>query len=556
MKTRLVVVILLLVVVPTALLSVMAGRALRNREAVLQQGLELAAMNAINGVAAQVNQDLARNLEHVRLALAQCIARGGEYKDLEAVAKQLKTQRPMVNDALVFMNPWGFVYPDIEKPDAGGRSRAEVVVPALRRAIVTSPGSNSFARFTIADGSYCFAPVEGKKDLYVGFRVDPEGFRKQLVERLGLGSKGGFTVVAEGPDFTVVPPGGRLPGEIIVSDSLDGDATVERDNDHVAGGPGEKPLATGRLQKPFDHIRLSAYVSSPGEAGRAAEYEGKLYVWGIVLLALAVLSGVCLIVGDAITEIRRARSQSDFVIGVSHDLRTPLASMRMLAESLYTDHVADPEKRRKFLGTIMKESERLGQLIERVLFFVRFGQDALVFHPQRTGLGQLVNLGTHAFLSSKLHTGGPEPKIQVRIQPDLPHVMADETALVQVVLNLLDNAWKYGSDPRGGADRGVEVDVAAWRGRRHLIGVTRTWVRMSVTDHGAGIGRKHLRRVFRKYYRVPGSAAMNVSGVGLGLALCRHIVANHGGWIEAKSEPGKGSTFSIYLPAEGMPESD
>lgn len=545
MKTRLILIILLLVVLPTALLSVLAGMTLKSREAVLQQGIEMAAMNAINSTAAHLTTDLLRALDHVRQEMSDCIAAGGEYRKIERLSAQLGKDNPLVAEALVFMNPWAFVYPDIEKPDTTGVSRADMLVPAMRRAVANATPSNSLVRFSVADGAYLFLPVEGKKDLYVGYRVNQPAFRKQLAERLNLGIRGGFTIAAEGPDLLVLPRGGRLPGEVVVKDSLGGEAVeVEADSGTLARIE-DKALASGRLQKPFDYIRLSAFLSEPAETRKAAGYEARLYGWGVLLLAAAVLAGVLMIVRDAVLEVRRARSQSDFVVGVSHDLRTPLASMKMLAESLHDGHVKDPEKRKKFLGTIMTESERLGQLIERVLFFVRFGQDALVFHPHETDAGELARLSVRQFLASRLHAGHGEADLKVEIEEDLPEVVADETAIQQVLYNLLDNAWKYGLRKEGG---GVELRVSKWRGRRGMFGAEREWVRLAVTDHGAGMAKKHLRRIFRRYYRIPGSGNLNVSGVGLGLALCRHIARSHGGWMEVRSEQGRGSEFSLYLP--------
>ena len=279
-----------------------------------------------------------------------------------------------------------------------------------------------------------------------------------------------------------------------------------------------------------------------------------------------IIAGVWLLWRGAAAEIRRARARSDFVVGVSHDLRTPVASVRMLADSLYMGRVAEAEKQKQFLATIVRECQRLSQLIERVLFFVRFGQDALVYRPRETDVGALVTREVEAFRTSVSQvtavSGASAPgkgeAISLAVEPGLPRLMADDGALVQVVLNLLDNAWKYGRPPASADGKGrerVEVMAVVVRAvvmakKHRLWGRRRKWIRVSVSDHGEGICGRDLRRVFRPFYRAQGARDRNTSGVGLGLALCRHVAVAHGGWIEAESEMGKGASFMVYLPAE------
>ena len=174
--------------------------------------------------------------------------------------------------------------------------------------------------------------------------------------------------------------------------------------------------------------------------------------------------------------------------------------------------------------------------------------------------------------------------MRLTLEPGLPLISVDESAMTQVLMNLLDNAVKYSGGRRpvkstsGGhvsaapqdetavsegecpekaqektrTDDGqarIEIEARMVTRKRSLLRTRRKWVSISVRDHGIGMERKELRRIFRRFYRVAGSTGDNVSGVGLGLALCRHVVVAHGGWIEAESTLGKGSTFSVLLPA-------
>ena len=130
----------------------------------------------------------------------------------------------------------------------------------------------------------------------------------------------------------------------------------------------------------------------------------------------------------------------------------------------------------------------------------------------------------------------------------IPEIEADDNALSQVLLNLLDNAVKYASfdDP----DHKTHIDIVAetTEHKRNIAAPSKTWIRLSVSDNGPGIAQSERKRIFRPYFRSKSALNANVSGVGLGLALCRHIVRSHGGWIESGASEAGGAVFSIYLP--------
>lgn len=320
-------------------------------------------------------------------------------------------------------------------------------------------------------------------------------------------------------------------------------ATVERggaaarfrvavaDADAASEGP---RLVDDFMPAPLDAFRL-AVQPAPGVigpvAGRALQV--RLYGWGIFLLGVVVAAGSWLVLRRVSTEIRQARARTDFVALVSHELRTPLASMKMLAESLYLENIRDPEKRKKSLEIVIKETDRLWSLVERVLFFVRLDQDAVVYHRREEPAAELVHGAVQAFRGRQWNG---RATIDLEIAEPLPPVSADRTAIEQVLLNLMDNAVKYSRGPAA-----VHVRAGSSSDGR--------WVRISVRDEGVGMERRELKRIFRKFYRVGGSRAAVTPGVGLGLALCRHVVRAHGGRIEVESEPGVGSTFTVSLKA-------
>jgi two-component system phosphate regulon sensor histidine kinase PhoR len=149
--------------------------------------------------------------------------------------------------------------------------------------------------------------------------------------------------------------------------------------------------------------------------------------------------------------------------------------------------------------------------------------------------------------------------VNVQVEPGVGRLRGDETALTQLLLNLLDNAYKYsrvasgeGRVARGeGRESGVRIEVEARREKRsRLWGRKGETVAIAVRDYGMGIERGERRKIFRRFYRAPGANQGNISGVGLGLALCKHVAKAHKGWIEVASAPGQGSTFTVHLPAE------
>ena len=607
MKPRLILIVLSMVVLPTALLSFMANRALRSREDLLQYRLKIDAADAIKVVSRRVQARFDDDMEHVLAVVSECIARGGKNADIEAASARLRNSRGTINRLYLFMDPWGFIFPEpgtnatarmdpkIEtknsKPASGARS-TDSLVSALRREVALRGSQTTALMFTMEDASYWFSVLPDRKDLYAGFEINPVEFIRELSNTLKAASGEVFALIAEGPGI-------NSTNTVVVSDVFGERTEVSDKRPDLA----EEPVAVGRLMKPFDYVNIKAFVVDQGRIKKAAELRYRLYAWGIILLAVGICTGLFLVLREAAEEIRMAKMRSDFVIGVSHDLRTPVASMRMLAESLYLDHVEGPDQQKKFLRVIVRESERLSQLIERVLFFVRMDQKSLVYRFGEVDIGKLVAVTVEAF---KTKVAVTDQKAEIRIhhlsigssiEPGLQMVRADESAISQVILNLLDNAVKYSKKDM--EDRGQKMDVgdqksiskvplpespgkmqAAYRAgldfgmwtraeRRGtvqppsiLMTVSavddsfrhfgfmprRRWVKILVTDHGIGIEKNELRKIFRRFYRVKGSTGSNISGVGLGLALCRHVAQAHGGWIEVESEIGKGSAFSVYLP--------
>jgi len=256
---------------------------------------------------------------------------------------------------------------------------------------------------------------------------------------------------------------------------------------------------------------------------------GILLFLGVLLLAM-IISGVVLNTAFLVREIRRNEQHDAFINAVTHELKTPVAAIRLYLETLQTRAVDEP-KRKEFYGIMLQESDRLLTTIEQVLHTGRMGAASRKPNLLPIDLGGVV---TECLARARtLHDIGPEsleyhPGSPVTILGDLDEVRA-------AISNLIENAVKY-----SGSDVKITVETANIDGK---------YVSLRVRDEGAGIPRTELKRIFKRFYRVPGSLAARVKGIGLGLYIVRSVAKRHGGRAWAESEgPGRGSTFVLQLP--------
>ena len=257
--------------------------------------------------------------------------------------------------------------------------------------------------------------------------------------------------------------------------------------------------------------------------------QGILLFFGILLLAM-IIAGVVLNTTFLVREIRRNEEHDAFINAVTHELKTPVASIRLYLETLQTRSV-DEEKRQEFYRTMLADSDRLLATIEQVLRTGRLGRGVPLAISSPMNLVEVVR--DCVVRARTLHNLGPdklsyEPTAPVTITGDIDEVRA-------AVSNLLDNAIKY-----SGRDVKVTVKTATLDGK---------YVEVRVTDLGPGIPQTELKRIFKRFYRVPGPVAARVKGTGLGLFIVRSVAKRHRGRAWAQSEgPGRGSTFVLEFP--------
>lgn len=279
---------------------------------------------------------------------------------------------------------------------------------------------------------------------------------------------------------------------------------------------------------------LSVLFQPPRPDGVAAVGSARWWFYGagLALVVGATLFGAYLLWRDTRREVALAATRSQFVSAVSHELKTPLTAIRMFAESLQMGRPADPEGRGEYLETIVNESERLTRLLNNVLDFSKIERNRKTYHRQLTALDEVVRRSARAMHYPLEQEGFA---LHVRIEGDLPPARVDRDAIEQAVLNLLANAMKYSGDSRE-----IELRLRSEDGSAVI----------DVEDRGLGIESGEQDRIFERFYRVPDATLNGVPGAGLGLTLVRHIAEAHGGRVAVNSTPGKGSTFSLFIPLE------
>ena len=257
-----------------------------------------------------------------------------------------------------------------------------------------------------------------------------------------------------------------------------------------------------------------------------------LLILGFLVFPL-IITGVVLNTIFLVREIRRNEQHDAFINAVTHELKTPVASIRLYLQTLQSRPI-DDATRQEFYQVMVEDTDRLLGTIDQVLRAGRVGAKLRRASPVPVDLSAMVQ-DCLALARTRHHL--PEDALTYResLAGGPARVLGDEEELKAVVSNLVDNAVKYS---------GAQVQVAVELEQPEAAHAT-----LRVRDQGVGISASELKRIFKRFYRIPGAVATRVKGTGLGLFIVRCVIARHGGKVFAESEgPGRGSTFTVQLP--------
>jgi signal transduction histidine kinase len=292
------------------------------------------------------------------------------------------------------------------------------------------------------------------------------------------------------------------------------------------------PMVATEIGEGLPHWEAALYLVDPQLISRSASTL-KLTLGAIVItLVGAILLGGWLMAVDVRRQMRLAQQKTDFVSNVSHELKTPLTSIRMFADMLAEDRVTEPSRRTQYLRIISAESARLTRLINNVLDFARMERRTKL--PERR-MCDLVEITQEVIATCRPHMDDAGVSLSVEIETKPLPLLGDPDALGQIILNLLSNAEKYG---------GGEVLV---RLRREGIAPQQSGC-ADVLDRGLGIPARQRKAIFKPFHRTHDSLASSTSGSGLGLTLAQRMARAHGGNVTYSPRDGGGSCFTLRLP--------
>jgi signal transduction histidine kinase len=279
------------------------------------------------------------------------------------------------------------------------------------------------------------------------------------------------------------------------------------------------------------------WLQLPASYGPIADEEFQTrerYLWAALALVLVVtfFAGF-LSWTDVRREVASARLRTEFVESVTHELKTPLSSIRMFAETLRHRTAANSRVQTDCVDTIIGESERLTRLVDNVLDFSKIEQGRKIYRTAPVELPRVIEAAVRAM---RYPLERRQFSLDVTVGQNLPAISGDADSLEQAVLNLIGNAMKYSGEAR-------EIRLLADREGEDAV--------IRVQDEGIGIEPEEQKRIFARFHRVPSRANQDTPGAGLGLTLVKHIVEAHGGAVTVESAPGKGSSFTIRLPIGG-----
>ena len=294
----------------------------------------------------------------------------------------------------------------------------------------------------------------------------------------------------------------------------------------------EEFLVAKALPSPLSHLELRYFPEPGGLPVGFRSFEVltlATFTWAVMLLVLVIMVGVFYTLRYVLRETRTARLKSDFVSFISHELKTPLAAIKMFTETLREGRVSGEEEQQECLELIERESDRLSSLIDKVLAYSKVESEQKAFQFGSCNMAEVVDEAVSLFHA---HTSDRPREIKLHSVQDISNIQMDRASMIEVVLNLLSNAAKYSPS---------ETDI--------IVNIRETVdeITVDVVDKGVGIPKRDHRRIFEKFFRSDDLLTREVEGTGLGLAFSRYIAKVHNGDIRVSSQPESGSVFTLQL---------
>jgi signal transduction histidine kinase len=394
----------------------------------------------------------------------------------------------------------------------------ERIIPRMRfEARETAADSGRFLRIAEPTDSglllASFLPLD--KNTMLGMLIDPEALASGLFP-----PDSGKPELEEGLSVAIVDGSGK----VVVGQGLVSPEASEKSRN-------PQLVFTGAFTDSFPPWAIDIYRSGVGEAERQFRLRRTIYVLSLAAVIAALFFGGFLAIRSTAKELRLAKLKSDFTATVSHEFRTPLTSIRYMAELLQRGRVRDDARKQQYYETITGESERLSRLVENLLDFSKIEAGVKEYRMEETDIAALAADVIGRF---RQQAAFKDFTLETEIADGLPLIRADKDALGRALLNLLDNAVKYsGGNPC--------VTLRVWSGEDA--------VNFQVEDLGIGIAKAEQKKIFEKFYRSESALQSSVKGSGIGLPLVEHVVRAHGGKVLLESEPGKGTRVTIGLPS-------
>ena len=295
-----------------------------------------------------------------------------------------------------------------------------------------------------------------------------------------------------------------------------------------------KPFVAREISELLPHWETAVYLINPDLVKLKAKFMKSIVYILITIMSISILLGSILILRSLYFEINLAKKKTTFVANVSHELKTPLTSIRMFAEILKEKRQTDEKKKHKYLEIMVSETERLTRLINNVLDFSKINEKKKKYNKKNI---DCIKLCENIFESQKVRLIHNGFKFYFNTKIKKIIINADEEAMKQVILNLISNAEKYTIDKK-------EINLSVYTDNNNVV--------IQIEDRGIGIPLKHANKIFKEFYRIDDTLTSKVKGTGLGLTIAQKIINDHNGSIIYKPRNKGGSIFQIILPLNNI----